>query len=227
MYPHSRWIYTPLDFISRREWWCSIFWLHYTERLWWMGRSRWRRVTRRPIDRLPTVSWPQMPVNVEFLICVPIAAYGAIFVAGWNVDFPTSTERLLWRISSIAIFTYSCVGCILGYIGDETYFRKLDAKKIENQSRVCAECVTPNDPATKQRKLRTWLSRMVARARNNSPEDDPMQYIPLRFWFPATVLSAMYCLVRAYVLVEDIVSLRSLPASAYTMVDWTRYLPHL
>lgn len=63
--------------------------------------------------------------------------------------------------------------------------------------------------------------------RNLSPEHDPMLRIPFWILMPATTLCFICCLVRAYILVEDFVSLRELPPSAYATVDWTLYLPLL
>ena len=227
MRPDSHWIGTPLDFLNREEWWCSTFWRHYTSILYWVIPAGLRWKTTRPIDRLPDVIWPKMPLYMEVLAALPIGAYGAIFVAGWNVEFPTSIELLLWRVASIAVFGYSCAGCLLAFIGNETYFRKLNVKEVENRSHTSEKLGQADHPASKRKTCRTWLSQRLDGIRNNSPAEDPMLYIPLKFWFPSTALCVIYCVVRLYILVEDLVSLRSLPASAYTLVDWTRYLPHL
>ena len=223
MHPDSHWVCTPLDFLSREEWWCSAFWRHYTHILYWMVPACWRWKKRRPIDRLPDIIWHKPSSNsLVFLAGITMMAYGAIFVAGWNIEFPTSTEQLLWRISSLVAFGCGCVGCILGYLGNEYYFKCVNIKEIENRSHMPEKIGHADRPALRRKRYKTWIFRRLDGIRNNSPEEDPMLYIPLRYWFPATVTCATYSLVRSYILVEDFVSLRSLPASAYTLVDWTR-----
>jgi hypothetical protein len=46
------------------------------------------------------------------------------------------------------------------------------------------------------------------------------------FWsiFP---LAVIYGAARGYILVEALLSLRSLPTSAYYSVEWTDFIPHL
>ncbi len=42
-----------------------------------------------------------------------------------------------------------------------------------------------------------------------------------------TVVSALYCLGRGYILVEDVIGLRELPNSTFETVAWTGYLPRI
>ena len=42
----------------------------------------------------------------------------------------------------------------------------------------------------------------------------------------AATMSVVYFWTRLFVLIEDFVSMRSLPESAFTAVAWTRNLPH-
>ena len=55
----------------------------------------------------------------------------------------------------------------------------------------------------------------MARLRNISPEHDPVKDVPLKAIFPLTLLAAFYCFARAYILIEDVIALRSLPPIAY------------
>ena len=81
------------------------------------------------------------------------------------------------------------------------------------------------DPAACEPKK--GIHRIVAAMRNNSPENDPTLAIPLRVILPVTFLCALYSLSRFYILVEDVIGLRRLPASAFETVDWSRYVPHI
>src|ERR1700722_7224683 len=42
-------------------------------------------------------------------MCVIMAAYGGLHMPAWKAFFPTSIERLLWRISSILIAAFCSI----------------------------------------------------------------------------------------------------------------------
>ena len=82
----------------------------------------------------------------------------------------------------------------------------------------------------KEKGLKKWrilVSKFAAKLRNNSPDKDPQLEVSLRFFIPCLILCFLYCLFRAYILIEDIIGLRNLPSSAYDSVDWSRYVPHI
>ena len=53
-------------------------------------------------DRLP-------PLERDWLLChflsVLSLAFGAVYVAGWNIKFPTHTEQMVWRICTVILFS--------------------------------------------------------------------------------------------------------------------------
>ena len=56
----------------------------------------------RPIQRIPNDRFPTNPYGAqEYLLCFATLLFTAIHVAGWNFDFPTEIEKLLWRVSSL------------------------------------------------------------------------------------------------------------------------------
>ena len=63
--------------------------------------------------------------------------------------------------------------------------------------------------------------------RNNSVGKDPLLYVPLKIIIPMYLVGFFYCHARTYILIADIIELRSLPASAYATVNWQGFLPHL
>jgi hypothetical protein len=69
------------------------------------------------------------------------------------------------------------------------------------------------------RKFDTWLDRV----RNISPDQDPEMALPLRVIVPVTMVCAVYTLGRAYLYVEDYISLRVQPVGVYVAVN--RYVP--
>jgi hypothetical protein len=47
---------------------------------------------------LPSTSWVR---RSHFGVAIGGVIFGAIHIAAWNFDFPTSIERTLWRIASV------------------------------------------------------------------------------------------------------------------------------
>jgi hypothetical protein len=62
---------------------------------------------------------------------------------------------------------------------------------------------------------------------NNSPKNDPNLDVSLLFILAAVPIFAVYFLFRAYILVEDIIAFRALPADAYSTVNWWAFVPHI
>jgi hypothetical protein len=72
----------------------------------------------------------------------------------------------------------------------------------------------------------SWIECLAARPRNIDPEQDPDLEIPIRALVPITSFCALYCFGRGFILAEDLVGLRLLPASAFETVPWSKYVHH-
>ena len=73
------------------------------------------------------------------------------------------------------------------------------------------------------RHVSSWFDFM----RNISPDQDPAMAFPIRISLPGNIGTAVYCFSRLYILIEDIIGLSALPASAYEVVDYGPYSPIL
>lgn len=61
--------------------------------------------SERPIQRIPNDRFPMDPYGTQkYLLCFATLLFTGIHVTGWNFDFPSHTERILWRISSTLLF---------------------------------------------------------------------------------------------------------------------------
>jgi hypothetical protein len=152
-------------------------------------------------------------------------------MAAWDFTFPTIVERTLWRIAVILCLGYGFLGSALGWCSHNRSIvagwyhaiaQCLSHKKREDThaTRKKDNCRTPDCS-----KLATWfhhINQWFDWMRNLSPDHDPMLAIPVRIWLPTTVLCIIYCFSRAYILIEDVIALRSLPKSAFQMIDWGR-----
>ncbi len=65
--------------------------------------------------------------------------FGAVYIAGWNISFPTNRERILWRV--FTLITLSLVAAFwLVDAGVEFHQRKKIKKVLGNEEKVV---VTP------------------------------------------------------------------------------------
>ena len=199
-------------------------WLYYTQILKNIRNLIWKQPKKRkPYDHIPSDYWPSPRLmRLEVPTGLIILVFAASFLVGWNFSFPTPSERMIWRVASVFNLGYGFVGILIVWAWIEMAPRHKNESINEHLSEN-----TYKVREKEQKKWRTLASRFVAKLRNVSPEKDPQLEVPLRFFIPCTFLCAFYCIFRAYILVEDVIGLRSLPSSAYESVDWSRYIPHL
>ncbi len=88
----------PLDFLSRNEWFASRLWRYYVQILHYLRIPIFRRPTCRPYDRFPSDNFLYVDKLAERIATPIIVLYSCIFMFAWKSEFPTPTERLLWRI---------------------------------------------------------------------------------------------------------------------------------
>lgn len=213
---------TPLYFVGRDQWSWTLYWTY------WMNilakfhiRLIYDPSKHEPIEKIPDANFPSMSQGTMVILFLFHMTYGAIPFFGWNFDFPTSTERLLWHI-----FTPLFMGTIvLTWIVDQFTWHALPT--LRNRYKPVIE------NRHSKRSLPKYLSSVVgkfktaaASLRNNSSGHDPSLTVPLKALIPITVAGACYCIARAYILLEDFINLRALPPSAYDTVNWSGFLPH-
>ncbi|EXK27644.1 hypothetical protein IWW34DRAFT_697593 [Fusarium oxysporum f. sp. albedinis] len=223
---------TPLDFISRRQFGIDAHWRYYVS----LAHKLRINFVSRPVSRTP---WDRVPSDI-WLIPEPWFAPGAaliligfsvIFVLAWNFQFPTASEKLLWRICSAYHAAFSIYGG--GYYAFEM-FKPSKSKQGAPIAQLSSQLRTNSMESIEmesQRRVtfgRRRFLRFVERARvwrNLSEDQDPEMEVPLRVIIPITVACFVYCLCRFYIYIEDLISLRLQPAEVYLTVN--RYLPFL
>jgi hypothetical protein len=211
----SKWYETPLEFLSRDEWFCSRFWKYYIQILRYMHIPLFARPERRPYDRIPSHFIPNVDTQAE-VICAPtILLFSSIFLVAWNSHFPSATEKLLWRIASLNTLAYGLLGGLLSL-----YLHKKMFQPESTKARARASF------KRKQRRGTGWFSHFAEKLRNIDPEQDPNLEIPLRALVPVSFFCVLYCVGRGFILTEDLIGLRVLPEGAYQTVSWSKYVPH-
>lgn len=199
---------TPLDFITEDDFCLDIVWQFYTAILRRLHIPLFSRpIRKRPHDRNRSDRFLNTELDMELVSFCFILGFCGSFLCAWNFYFPTPTERLLWRISSAYTLAFGIVGGVYVVIWHHK-FSQANSQKV-------GEC------ALNMRTRGSWVIRDFAAG----------SYSGLRvsriFLVPITILCVCYCLARGYILVEDIVGLRTLPKSAYDTVEWSKYIPHL
>lgn len=232
---NADWLRTPLDFIdAKREWPWNLYW-HY-------GLAMIKKLTGmpwlvlhpkcRPFERLPDDYWPEPTIRSLPTLFVFHVGYAAILMAGWNLELPTRTELLLWRIStSIQLGTILSGWATMPLQIQDTppQLQKLFsfASRERERFRTRKDRIMPT--------MRKWYSRGSITEEIESRADKartlinqhPHWKISLRLLLVYQVTWCVYLVTRLYIVVEDVVSLRALPVTAFTSVNWSTYLPHL
>jgi hypothetical protein len=217
---------TPLDFIGRHEWSWSVVWAHGLEYL------RRCNLAAQPLER-PVARFQNTIVSAiegwSFWVFTAISvAYFGIFLAGWNFDFPTKTESLLWKTASLlALLTALAVGGAL-----HIYWSW--APKLHHKCRQVFERRSDEEQDASQQghahpSRGHWktISKIAAYLKNNSPVKDPALETPVEVVILTWIFGIFYCAARLYIIVADFVELRSLPQNAYQNVIWSSYWPHV
>lgn len=227
---------TPLDFIDREEWVVSACWVYCVNLLRGFGVVN-QRPRVRPVQRISSFDFPKLSVHMLVAVCVLTAAYCAIFLVAWNSYFPTKTERLLWRLASGVQLGVSVMAAIIEVVlyamakveSPNTLLKRSTPLVREDMLPVTnLDTLKKNQSDTQPRRspLVVRINQFLGHISNNDPGRDPMLTIALHTLLITTPACAVYCICRAYILVEDLVGLRSMPASAFQSIEWINYWPH-
>lgn len=208
-YPDQRWYQTPLDFLSRDEWVCGRLWRYYTQILHYLHIPIFARPNTKPYDHFPSDIFLRLDRQAEGIFTLFELLFACIFILAWNFEFPTPTERLIWRISAVYQIVFGLAGGLSIWYAHTVILPK-QLEKIE----------LFEYPPKRQ------LSRLAWKLRNIHPDRDPHLTLPLRILLPNILFCVAYCLSRAYILVEDLIGLRRLPEDAFQVVSWSKYIPH-
>jgi hypothetical protein len=218
--------FTPLDFVGRDSSSWMLYWMYYFNIL-----RKMRLVfpsKKRPLDKIPDGLFRDLTVPTRVLLFTVQIAYGAVHIAGWNFHFPTSIERTLWHFATIAMISSLTSAWIMDVMVWQgmSLFRLAWSKLRRHgaKSMLVQNDIEKAESYSGKRKTR-GLHRLAARLRNNSPQCDPSMELPLKVIFPITAIGATYVIARAYILVADMISLRSVSPSAFETVNWMQFWP--
>lgn len=224
--PKERYDENPLDFLNRERRW---LWHDY----WKRGVMVIRQTglifvpRKRPLDHIVNDNFPEPSSRAMPILLFIHMAYAGIHMGGWNFHFPTSTERLLWRIcSSITI------AMILFVWLEITVMERIPISSDDSQHQSSSEKPRTEPAGLEPRvyQLATQLpgsfkNRMVRRLTDTGKVARKWG-MSFRTAYKVGLPFIVYVLARAYLLAEDLASFRSLPSSVFATVSWTEFLPH-
>ena len=168
-----------------------------------------RRFEVRPHNRNRSDKFLKTELDYEVFACVVIISFSITFMCAWNFYFPSRIECILWRCASIYFLVFCAIGGSYTWLWHVKLFDKHRAASLPS---IDTGSVYPQTQTTMASK----------RSRLSLHED-----LPKTFFYPVSFLCVFYCLFRAYIFVEDAISLRVLPSSAYATVNWSQYIPHI
>ncbi|KAI4146563.1 MAG: hypothetical protein L6R39_003414 [Caloplaca ligustica] len=230
------WKMTPLDFISREEWWWS--------KTWWAFLSVLRKMhfkfgsEGRPSDRIADTNQYPLGRRELYLVLVMTTVCFSVFFTAWNHDFPTWYEMVLWRASTVGLM-WELYMCLVIFEILEVWNglqRRSGSWRHQSSSPTVSNSPNPTTDHFPLRRSRLYrriadavgaVNKALDRVRNNSPDNDRALYVPLRVILPLYLLAILYSAFRAYIIIADIIELRSLPPSAYQSVNWQKFWPHI
>ena len=145
-----------------------------------------------------------------------------MFVCGWNFDFPTTTEKVFWRIvSGISVGFIIPSAFVLSFI-DYPYFDRDRYSRMETG--WCEKRIDLRKMAGFGSPPLTACIVDMEKGLSARPWDLCLPGPALAY---CTVVCATYCFARAYILVEDFIGIRRLPGGAFETVPWTGCLPQI
>lgn len=221
------WKRTPLDFVNRKEWWWSRCWSNFTNILRNMRLTFGSDVT--PIDRVADTLQKELSKRSMYTCIAVTVGYFSVLFVGWNYSFPTRTEQILWRAACLTMMTTLFILAIFaGLFGTYPALRqRLQQYSVPKTFRIkCLEDGSQLENSIRSTHMGKRLNSVLDCVRNNSVGKDPLLYIPLKVMIPIYIVGFFYCLARTYILIADVIELRSLPASAYATVHWQGNLFH-
>jgi hypothetical protein len=179
----------------------------------WWPLSAWLIPFLKVINREDDYVWEEKRVGTfyagdlstrgEWAVYLAVATIGTVFgsihLTTWSYAFPSQTERVLWRVSSLAITCLPAViagAAVTVYWVDPEEGIKLLNRLEELNFLQCLE----------------WLFWVL---------------VSITCAFSLSLGGSLYAVFRVILLGLPFVSLRSLPPSAYQTVSWTALIPHL
>ena len=222
--------YTPLDFANDEPHWFQLVWRYCFNIPRAFGYNF--HPVKRPVDKVWDDQFSHLGPRYGAVLAFVQLSFAAIHFSAWNFHFPTEIERLLWRIAACYISCSMVITWVTIYCGFEI-FPWLATQAQQNGGGIQSLQSKEKSPRSLTRLLlgRLWqfcdsLFMWQKRYCNNASDKNPKEDIPLLVALILVPLGVFYICFRGYIILEDIINLRSLPSSTFGAISWASFLPH-
>lgn len=224
--------HTPLDFVAKQ---------HFTIGFEVMGALGLRCDDRqRPLQRFPNDRFPDINTFEKFSLFCWTTAYAALHLVGWNFEFPTRVEALLWKVSSLVITGVTVIFWVVETIAARQRFGRWDKyliwlglKKPISSSNINIETQEDEESSTEivshsaEQKIKPIVHQDTI-VRLDDFEVQQRKAYPMRAWELALMspIVPLYAAARGYMMIEVFLSLRQLPLGVFKTFNVAQILPH-
>jgi hypothetical protein len=176
-----------------------------------------------PELRISSFDFPKISRTTAIVTLCLGLAYCTIFLTAWNLYFPSSGERRLWQMSPSITIGLLLVTDTMELLPIRCSGGATSEKACRADEKARKSSILPLFGHCQLQPIETCAKRPPT-SRSNWHS---ALRIPLRSLLLTQPIDIVYIVRRAYIIVEDIIGLRSLPASSFQNVNWTAYWPHI
>ena len=201
--------HTPLDFVAKQHFTCGYDVMRFFN----MRCDD----SERPLRRFPNDRFPDIRTFEKLALFSWTLSYAAVHLVGWNFEFPTQSELLLWRISSLIVTFTTLLWWTLETIAARQRFGRWDKYliwfKFRRKSILPSHNTDKNDTSVE---------------RDDAFEQEQSISKPILWWEAGLSVPIVFAYVaaRIYLIIEVGLSLRALPMGAFKVVQVSQMLPH-
>ena len=215
----------PFAFIDRESWSLNLMY-HYLRNLLKHLNPGPRRgseevfVGRRSENDVFPIRGASLAIGV-----LATAVFVGINFIAWDFSFPTATEKFIWRLCCCGIVILSVLsGLIFQIFLNQRAIDQIQ-EKVRAQRKEFEQSDVPDEKAPWKERLIYRFRALAVYFKNNSFDKDPKLDVSfgIVLLVPAFIL---YTALRAYLLIEDVIAFRALPAGVFESVNWWAFVPH-
>ena len=172
---------------------------------------------KRPMPRILNDGLPWFSRASDAVTALVVMfIYGAVHLTGWNLIFPTQTERILWRTAALIILctvAFFCCWELAWGVVRAAHRLRINKHKLRPRSVYY---------------VYAGQFEKIAGTPNLHIHDQKFEdtVVPKAHIIVMVPVGIMYVLSRLYIITEALASLRALPSGSFQNVEWASFIPH-